>query len=323
MKNTALKFRNNFAEFMMRVLSFTGVLIILFIFIFVFMKAMPVLWESGIGLLYNTGFDKQISEAFNSSGDPVYTFGLLGLIAGTLLSTGIALIAAVILGVGAAIVIAEFVSPTLRRVLEALVRLLASIPSVVFGLVGIIILVPFVENTFITTDLQIKYLDYFQLTGRGLLSSALVLVFMIVPMIITMSVDALRAVPHRYKETGFAFGMSHFRVVWKIVLPSARSGIIAGIILAAGRGVGEAIAISMVCGGLGLIPDPSMGPVMFLAPILTLSSAIVNKSEAMSVPAVESALFACGAVLLVIGAFLSIAARAIERKLRRNAGYVD
>jgi phosphate transport system permease protein len=185
------------------------------------------------------------------------------------------------------------------------------------------VIVPLVEKAFITTEMQIEYLRFFQITGRCLLSSVVVLTFMIVPMVISLTIDALNAVPDMYRETGYAFGMSHFRVILKIVLPSARSGIIAGLILAAGRGIGEAIAVSMVCGGVGNVPDLSMGFISLFTPILTLSSAIINKSEAMSVPAVESALFACGAVLLLFGAVLSIGARLIERQLRRRAGYDD
>lgn len=310
------------SESTVRGLSVISFIIIFFIFIFVFWKAWPVIRESGLGLILNKGFDKQISDAFYSEGS-MLTYGLLGLIAGTVVTTGLALLFAAIFGIGAAITIAELAPSKLGAVLSSIVRLLASIPSVVFGLIGIIVIVPFVEKTFVTTQLQIDYLQYFQITGRCLLSSVIVLTFMIVPMVISLSIDALKAVPGIYRETGFAFGMSHFRVIWKIVLPSARSGIIASLILAAGRGIGEAIAISMVCGGVGNIPDLSMGLVSLLTPVLTLSSAIVNKSEAMSVTSIESALFACGAVLLIFGALLSIGAKLIERRLGRSLGNDD
>jgi len=204
-----------------------------------------------------------------------------------------------------------------------IVRLLASIPSVVFGLIGIMIVVPFIESTFVTVELQIEYLDYFQMSGRCLLAAATVLTFMIVPTVTSLSVDALRAVPIIYKETGYAFAMSKFRVIFKILLPGARSGITAGIILGAGRGIGEAIAVSMVCGGLGIIPAGSLGFLNFLAPTLPLAPAIINKSEAMGSYAVESALFTCAAILLVTGAILSVGAKMVEKRLRKSAGYDD
>jgi len=319
MNDLTKRIKNRTPEVIIHALSLISILIIAFIFIFVFSKAWPVLRESGMGLITQKGFDKQISDAFYASKEsPVLQFGLLGLIAGTILTTGLALLFAALFGIGAAVATAELAPKKIGELLNAVVRLLASIPSVVFGLVGIIVIVPLIQNTFVTTELQIQYLKYFQISGRGLLSSVIVLTFMIVPMVISLSIDALKAVPQSFRETGYAFGMTRFRVIWKIVLPSARSGITAGIILAAGRGIGEAIAVSMVCGGIGNVPDFFMGPVALLTPVLTLSAAIVNKSEAMSASSVEAALFACGALLLVFGAVLSIVAKLIERRLGRN-----
>jgi len=303
-------------------LSALSIAIIIFIFIFVFYRAQPVIMESGISLVTEGGFTKQIDAAFASPDSaPMLKFGLLELIAGTLITTLSALIFATVIGIGAAVAICEYASRKVSAALIAVVRLLASVPSVIFGLIGIIVVVPFIENLFVTETMQSEYLDYFQMSGRSLLSAVIVLTFMIVPMIISLSVDAIRAVPHSYKETGYAFGMSKFRVIYKIILPGSRSGIIAGVILGAGRGIGEAIAVSMVCGGLGILPRTSLGFINFLAPTLPLSAAIVNKSEAMGSFAVESALFACGAVLLVIGAMLSVIAKTVEKKLRKQAGY--
>ncbi len=318
------KYSEILPEAIIRALSLVAVAAIVFIFWFVISKAIPVMSNSGFGLFTNTGFDKQISEAFYAPNDaPMLTFGMLGLITGTLLSTLLALAIASILAIGAAIVICELARKQVSIILTAIVRLLASIPSVVFGLIGIITVVPLIENLFITVDMQIEYLEFFQMTGKNLLSSVVVLSFMIVPTIISLSIDAINAVPNSQKEVGFAFGMSHFRVIWKILLPSARSGITAGIILGAGRGIGEAIAVSMVCGGIGYIPNMAHGFAALLTPVLPLSAAIINKSEAMSVPAVESALFTCGAILFLFGAVLSVTARFIEKRMRRKAGYDD
>ena len=315
MKNVKTRNADRIPEMLIKTVSFFAVLTIIFIFFFVFSKAWPVFRESGIEYFTTTGFDTQISEAFYASSDePVLKFGMLGVIMGTLVSTVLSVAIATVLGVGSA-------SKRISGVLTAIVRLLAAIPSVVFGLIGIMTVVPLVEKLFITVDMQIEFIQYFQMTGRNLLSSVIVLTFMIVPMIISLSIDALKSVPNNQREVGFAFGMSHFRVIWKILLPAARSGITASIILATGRGIGEAIAVSMVCGGIGLVPNPGFGFASLLAPVLPLSAAIVNKSEAMSVASVESALFSCGAILLVFGAVLSIAARMVESHLRRKAGY--
>ena len=305
-------------------LSMISIAIIVFIFFFVISRALPVIQASGPSLLTTGGFDRQIREAFYAlPDDPLLEFGLLGLLSGTLITTGIALLFATIIGIGAAIVICEYASRTVSVVLIAIVRLLASVPSVVFGLIGIITVLPFVESVFVTVERQIEYLDYFQMTGRSLLAAAIVLTFMIVPTVVSLSVDAIRAVPHIYRETGYAFGMNKFRVISRVILPSARSGIVAGILLGGSRGIGEAIAVSMVCGGVGFVPRANLGFINFLAPTLPLASAIVNKSEAMGSHSVEAALFACGALLLVIGALFSLATRFVENWLRKAAGYND
>jgi len=307
-------------EIMIRMLSLVSVIAIVFIFYFVFTKAMPVILENGINLVTRAGFDRQLRASFSSYEQPLLEFGMLGLIVGTLTSTVLALIIASVLSIGASVVISELAPKGLASVLTVIVRLLASIPSVIFGLVGVMVVVPFIESAFVSVDMQIAYLDYFQMSGRSLLASVVVLTFMISPTIISLCVNAINAVPYEYREVGFSFGMNHFRVIWKIILPAARSGIIAGIILGAGRGIGEAIAVSMVCGGVGNIPMLSHGFAALLTPVLPMSAAIINKSEAMSVAAVESALFACGAILLLIGATLSLSAKFIENHLQRVAG---
>ena len=312
------------AKYSIYAFSAVSIAVIGFIFIFVIAKAWPVVQASGPALFITGGFDRQIQQAFYSSAaEPALVFGMLGLITGTTCTTMLALLAAAGIGIGAAILIVEYASPMVSKVLISVVRLLAAVPSVVYGLIGIIAVVPFVEKLFVTVERQIDYLGYFQMSGRSMLSASIVLTFMIAPTLISLTVDALRAVPHMYKETGYAFGMKKFRVIWKIILPCARSGITAAVILGAGRGIGEAIAVSMVCGGIGFMPRVDLGLINFLAPTLPLASAIVNKSEAMGAPAVESALFCCGAILLLIGAFLSVGAKTVERQMRKQAGYAD
>jgi phosphate transport system permease protein len=307
------------SEIIMSALAGVGVLVILFIFFFVFLRAWPVIRESGPGLLVNSGFDQQVSEAVRSY-EPMLNFGFFGLIAGTVATTLIALVLASLIGVGSAVAIKELTPRPLGYALTSLVRLLASIPSVIFGLIGITVVVPFINNNFVDVDLQLRYLHRFQITGRGLLASAIVLTFMMVPTITALSSDAIAAVPKRFREAGFAVGMTHFRVIWKIIIPTGRSGIIASIILAAGRGIGEAIAVSMVSGGIGLTPDWSMGFVTLLAPVLPLAAAIMNKSEAMVNESVAAALLTCAAILLLIGTALSVAARLMNMYMRKRVG---
>jgi len=313
-------------KYIIYLLATISIAIIVFIFIFVFHKAAPVIFESGFSLVTEGGFDRQMNEAifqeyYASDEEPVLKFGFLGLIWGTLITTLTALLFATFIGIGSAIIICEYTTGRVSSALVAVVRLLASIPSVVFGLIGIITVVPLIEQLFVTVDMQIEFLHLFYMSGRNVLSAAIVLTFMIVPMVISLSTDAINAVPHTQKETGYSFGMSKFRVIYKIVLPGARSGIIAGVILGAGRGIGEAIAVLMVCGSLGILPRAAFGFANFLAPTLPLAPSIIFNSYAFGLFAPETAMFTSAAILLTIGAVLSITAKLVEKRMRMVAGY--
>lgn len=300
-----------------------GAMIVLFIFIFILIKAWGVLQASGLGFITKGGFSEQIKASYYFSDQQQnWIFGALGLFVATILTTLGALIIAIPIGIGAAIVICEFSHKAFGNFIQSVVRLLACIPSIIYGLIGLMVVVPFIKDTFIPSALQIQYLSdpimRMQLSGKSLLAGIVVLGIMIMPTITALTADALRAVPKTYKEAGLAMGMSHWRVVSKIMIPAAKSGIFAGCILAAGRGTGEAIALSMVSGGIGNIPQIAHGGVFFLTPVLTLASAIVNKSEAMSVPAIQSALFACGVMLLITSVIFSVSTKLVEYLVGRQ-----
>ncbi len=316
-KVRSLKLNDLFCEKSIQVLAVLSALMIIFIFIFITLKAWGVLKVSGIHFILDMGFDRQIIDAFNAPVTAqVWQFGAFGLLIGTITTTLGALLIAVPMGIGTAVVIAELAPGWLKNTLQLVVRLLASIPSIIYGLIGLLVVVPFIQKMFITGDMQVRYIDYFQLTGNSMMAGILVLTIMIVPIIIALSVDAISAVPQRYKEASLALGLSHWRTIIRVILPTAKSGILAGIILATGRAVGEAIALSMVSGGIGNIPHLSYGPVFFL----TLASAIINKSEMMSVPSIQSALFACGVILLLTTTFLSLCAKLMEFMIKRSEG---
>jgi len=313
--------RDRICEAGVLVLTAISALIIVFIFLFILNRAWEIFKVNGLGFILNKGFDQQLSNAYYASAEsPQWIFGALGLLIGTLTTTLGALIIAIPMGLGTAIVITELAPSWMKTFLQSVVRLLASIPSIVFGLLGLMIIVPFILNNFVNVDMQIKYINFFQLTGHSMLAGVIVLSIMITPIIIALSVDAINAVPKKFKEASLALGLSHWRTIVKVILPAAKSGIIAGIILGTGRAIGEAIALSMVSGGVGNIPNPAHGPVFFLTPVLTLASAIVNKSEAMSTPTIEAALFACGVVLLITSTTLSLLTKIVEIIVKRGEG---
>ncbi|MCX8006912.1 MAG: phosphate ABC transporter permease subunit PstC [Coriobacteriia bacterium] len=290
---------------------------ILFVIAFVFMKAYPLLARDGLAWLARADWDGAVMEAWWNP--DFWRFGALPLLVGTFATTTGALMVAVPLGVGCAIILSEVAPPGLGRILATAVRLLSGVPSVIFGLVGLTVVVPFVQKTFITEELGLRYVDV-PLDGQSLLAGSLVLAFMIIPFVVAVSADAMRSVPESYRFGGLALGMTKWRTIAKLVIPPALPGIVAGIVLATARGIGEAIAMAMVAGGLANIPHLDRGFVAFLEPVRTLASAIVENGEGMSVLQVESALFSLGATLLVVSVVTSILARAAFSRLRTKTG---
>ena len=294
-------------------------ILILFIMAFVMGKSLSVLQANGLGFILEKGWDQHFIEAWLAGGEiKILTFGALPLIAGTVYTTIGALAVAVPLGMGCAIFLVELCPDWLQKPLISIVRLLAAIPSVVYGLVGLMVIVPYIANNFITTEMALDFIHIVALDGTSLLAGIIVLSLMIVPIFIALASDALKAVPRQYKEASLALGVSHWRTILKILIPTARKGIIAGLVLAAGRAMGEAIALSMVTGSVANLPSTSHGFVFFLEPMRTLASTIVDNAEGMGVPAIESALFACATLLLFSCILLSLFSRLILGDLRKG-----
>jgi phosphate transport system permease protein len=206
-------------------------------------------------------------------------YGIAVFIVGTLLSSAIAILIAVPLSVGAAIFLAEAVPQKIRPVLSMLVELVAVVPSVVFGLWGIAVLVPFIGT--VLGPVISKYLGFIPFLaggasggGYGLLAASVVLALMITPIIATTLLDALLQVPKENRESAFALGATHFEVVSKAMLPMVRTTLIGGIVLALGRALGETMAVLMVSGGgLNILPHS------IFSPISTIASFIVSQLD--------------------------------------------
>jgi len=206
-------------------------------------------------------------------------YGILVFIAGTLLSSAFAILIAVPLSVGAAIFLAEIVPHKIRPALSMLVELVAVVPSVVFGLWGIAVLVPFI-GTVLGPAIS-KYLGFIPFLaggdsggGYGLLAASVVLALMITPIIATTLLDALLQVPKENRESAFALGATHFEVVSKAMMPMVRTTLVGGIVLALGRALGETMAVLMVSGGgLNILPHS------IFSPISTIASFIVSQLD--------------------------------------------
>ncbi|MDZ4170346.1 MAG: phosphate ABC transporter permease subunit PstC [Coriobacteriia bacterium] len=293
---------------------FSGALVTLVI-AYVFRYAAPLFATQGLAFVTTGDWDTAIDIAWSES---AVVFGALPLIIGTTLTTLGALAVSVVLGLGCAIFIAELAPDWLRTPLESVVQLMAGIPSVVFGLVGLAVVVP-VLTKLVPADAMDVVPDV-PLEGASLLAGVLVLSFMILPFFVTVAVDSLRAVPRGFFEGGLALGMHRWRAITRIQVPAAAPGLLAGAVLAAARAIGEAIALSMVAGSIAFIPSMEWGVQYFpFMPIRTMASAIVETGgEAMSIPDIEAALFGLAALLLVASLSLSLFARWIVDWYRRR-----
>jgi len=227
-------------------------------------------------------------------------FGMMPLLLGSVYVTVGAIFLCVPLGVGAAMFIAEVAPKSLKHVLKALVEILASIPSVVLGFIGIVWLGPFLKNMFGLA------------TGMCGLTGSLLLAFMALPTIISISEDALVSVPRSCKEAAYGLGATRWQTLWRIILPSAASGILAAIMLGIGRVIGETMVVMMVTGNAPVIPTS------ILRPLRTLTATIAGEmGETVSGSEHYFALFAVGLVLLIITFLINLFADVMLRKARR------
>jgi phosphate ABC transporter permease protein PstC len=308
------------AEQTLGALACTVLVLIAGMIVFVFSKAWPSFSHNGVAWFFGGGnVDEQLTNIFNSPGNPsayVYRLHAWPLLYATALITVVAVAAALVFSVLAALFIVEFSPPRMRRVLEPVVRLLAAVPSVIYGLIGVLVLVPFVGNHLISEHRKASVRYVVQLDGSSILVAIVILSVMIAPIMIAIIVDALRAVPGSWTEGAVALGVNRWRALWTIGLKTARPGIIAAAVLATARALGEAIMLSMVSGSVGFAPNPLDGTTFFFEPARPLAATIVDNAEGLSVAPFGQTLYAFAAVLLVSSMFLSLAGWAAKRPLR-------
>ena len=247
--------------------------------------------------------------------DPVAEiFGALPFIYGTLVTSAIGLLIAVPLGLGTAIFLAELAAPRVSEFIGFLVELLAAIPSVIYGLVGVFVVVPWVR-TVIGPGLSgaFGWLPLFQGTpyGVGLLTAGMILAAMVVPFITTVSREVLLAVPRAQREAALALGATHWEVVWTSILPYARSGIVGSIFLALARALGETMAVTMVVGNRPEIKAS------LLEPGYTMAAVLANEFTEATSDLYLHALVEIGLVLFGITFLVNGAARLMLLRMGR------
>jgi phosphate transport system permease protein len=291
--------------------------------IFVFQKAMPSFTHNGFDWFSpwaGGNVDDELVKIFESPSEPsqyVYTMHAWPLIYATVLITVCAVALGMAFALLSAMFIVEFAPEGIRRVLEPVVRLLAAVPSVVYGLIGILVLVPFVGNHIVDTGDKESVAGVISLTGASIGVGIVILTVMITPIMIAIVVDALRSVPVGWREGSVSLGINRWRALWTVSVRAARPAIVAAAVLATARALGEAIMLSMVTGSVGFSPNPLDGILFFAEPARPLAATIVDNAEGLSVEPFAQTLYAYAAVLLVSAAFLSFGGWYIRRRLRR------
>jgi phosphate transport system permease protein len=289
--------------------------------VFVGVHAWPTFAHNGLSWLGPGGnLETQIANMQATSVHPpasAFHLNAWPLVYGTLLTTIVAVVLALVVSVLSSIFIIELAPASLRRVAVPVIRLLASIPSVIYGLIGILVLVPFVGNHLITGSEKASVQNTVELTGAGLLVAVVILTVMITPIMIALICEALVSVPTSWREGAIALGLNPLRAVLAVTIKAVRPAIVAALVLATARALGEAIMISMVSGSRSFSPRPSDGLTFLFEPLRTLASAIVDFHEGLGAPALGSTLYAWAFLLLFSAFMLSVAGYLIKLPLRR------
>jgi phosphate transport system permease protein len=291
--------------------------------VLVAIHAWPTFEHNGLSWLLPGGnIDRQLEAMVGTSIHPppsAYHVRVWPVIYGTLLTTAIAVALALPIALLSSIFIVEFAPAPLRRVTIRVIRLLASVPSVIYGLVGVLVLVPFVGNHLITLGQKRSVQNTVELTGASLGVVAVILTVMITPIMVALISEALAGVPASWREGAMALGVHRLRATLAVSLKAIRPAIVAATALACARALGEAVMISMVSGSRSFAPNLQHGPlVFFYEPLRTIASAIIDNHEGFGgAPALNSTLYALALLLLFSAIALSLGAYLVKLPLRK------
>jgi ABC-type phosphate transport system permease subunit len=258
-----------------------------------------------------------ISLSGQSGAEYIYTFHAWPLIWSTILITGGAVLIALFSALFVAVFIVEFAPEWMSNILQPVVRFLASVPSVIYGLIGVVVLVPFIGNHLVSEGQKASVAGVISLTGYSLLAAITVLTVMIAPLMVSIFSDGLRSVKPGWIEGSLALGVNRWRTTWKIVVRTARPAIVAGTVLAVARAIGEAVMLAMISGSVGFAPNPADGVIFIYEPSRPLAPTIVKNIDQLSSPPSNATLFAIATVLLFSAAFLSLAGWVARRSMRK------
>jgi len=297
------------------------VALLLALIVTVFVHAWPSFAHNGLSW-FGAGGDVEeqlnaISLSAQTSGDYVYTFHAWPLIWSTMLITGGAVLIALVSALFVSVFIVEFAPEWMSNILQPVIRFLASVPSVIYGLLGVLVLVPFIGNHLVTEQQKASVAGVISLTGYSLMAAILVLTVMIAPLMVSIFSDGLRAVKPGWVEGSLGLGVNRWRTTWKISVRSARPAIVAGTVLAVARAIGEAVMLAMISGSVAFAPNPADGLIFIYEPSRPLGPTIVKNIDQLSSPPFNATLFSIAAVLLFSAAMFSLAGWLARRSMRK------
>ena len=271
---------------LIRAAGFSAIFFVALIFLFLLKEGAPAFWEVSLGNLFG--------ERWYPNED---LFGTLPLILGSLLVTAGAVVIALPLGLATAVFIRELAPDWLREILKPLIEVLAGIPSVVLGFLGMVAVAPLMRES-----LNIP-------TGLTAFTGSLMLAYMALPTIISVAEDAIDAVPKGYRDGALAMGATHWQTIWRVVLPAARSGVIIAVMLGIGRAIGETMAVMMITGNAARIPREWYA--LFL-PARTMTATIAAEMGEVAQGSTHyHVLFAVGILLFVVTFIINAIASAV------------
>jgi phosphate transport system permease protein len=287
----------------------------------VLIQAWPSFAHNGLAWFGPGGdVDTQLRAMQSSTplpGHSIYYFRGWPLIWGTLLTTVCAVAIALVFSTLAAIFLTEFAPAPVRRVLDPVVRLLAGVPSVVYGLIGILALAPLL-NHLISNARRASVIYVVQLNGADLMTATVILAVMITPIMVALIAGSLASVPAQWREGSAALGVNRWRTIVRVSLRTARPAIVAATVFATARALGEAIMLSMVSGGRGFAANPLDGITFLFEPVRPLAATIVQVGgPGLTSAPLRHTVYAMAAVLLVSAAMLSLAAWGVKQPLKR------
>jgi phosphate transport system permease protein len=299
--------RDQLAERTMGLLTLTAVLLVALIGLALFLRARPILAVKPVGeLLFSTTW-RPLQGAF----------GFSPFIMGTLWVTTVAMVIAVPPSLLTAIYLAEYAPARTRALAKPLIELLAGIPSVVYGVWGILTVVPFVEKTMgPALNRWLGFIPLFRSdnpTGYSVLAGGLVLAVMVFPIIIAVAEEVIRAVPHGLREASLALGATRWQTVKHVVLRQAMPGVIAAVVLGFSRAFGETMAVLMVVGNVPQVPHSILDAAYPLTALIAN-----NYGEMMSIPLYDAALLGAALILLLVVLVFNVGARLVLLRLVRS-----